>query len=242
MPLNRNRDAKRRGCARNLLGPKKRLRRAGERGAGSGRRRATGSVPVCPCFPGSSRIPPGRSREPGKGISAPDCPNAILVRWSRTNQELCLDICSRDFNSTGGAPGRCFGAEEEGRTFPGLGAPQGNRSRLQPGEALARISRKLKKPRRRLRTAQRCRGRFAPNASNIGRVLTGPGSPGPGRNRAGTGQGPGRDGRAEPGTPALRRGRSRERRAGAPALRLHPALSFWYLYFYFFFKLRFNFI
>lgn len=224
-------------------------RRSGSAGPGSGERGAGGGgqpprLPVCPCFPGSSRIPPGRSREPGKGISAPDCPNAILVRWSRTNQELCLDICSRDFNSTGGAPGRCFGAEEEGRTFPGLGAPQGNRSRPQPGEALARISRKLKKPRRRLRTAQRGRGGFAPNASNIGRVLTGPDSPVPGRNRARTGQEPGRDRAGMEGpSRGLRRfagdGAERGRRAPRPcgSIPLYP--SGIYLYIFFFFLIAF---
>lgn len=144
-------------------------------------------MPRCPCFPGSSRIPPlGRSLEPGTGISAPDCPNAILVRWSRTNQELCLDICSRDFNSTGRAPGRCFGAEEEERTFPGLGARQGNA--LQPGEALAMISRKLNKT-----------PAAAPHRSVLLRQIPAGSSPG----RAETGQGLGRDGGAEPGSPVL---------------------------------------
>lgn len=204
-------------------------RRSGSAGPGRGRgaRRAAGSMPRCPCFPGSSRIPPfGRSLEPRTGISAPDCPNAILVRWSRTNQELCLDICSRDFNSTGRAPGRCFGAEEEERTFPGLGARQGNG--LQPGEAFARISRKLNKS-----------PAAAPHRSVLLRQIPAGSSPG----RAGTGQGPGRDRGAEPESPVLLQfgqwGLSRERLAGAPVLQLHPSLSFWDLLI--FLKLRFNF-
>lgn len=169
-----------------------------------------------PCFPGSSPIPPGRSREPGTGISAPDCPNAILVRWSRTNQELCLDICSRDFSSSGWAPGRCFGAEEEGRTFSGHGE-------VTARGTSAGISRKLNKQRRVLRTAQRCRG------GQIMRQISAGSSPG----RVGM-EGPSRSLQRFAGA-----GAERGRRAPRPfgSIPVYPAGVYLFI-----FKLLFNFV
>lgn len=171
MPLNRNWDAKRGGCGRNLSGPEKRLRRAGAREARSGERRAARSD-RCPCvlvFQASAGFTLEDAANPGR-----ESPLLIVQ-----TQFLC-DGAVRTKNCVWTSvaeisplPDGCIGAEEEERTFPGLGALQGNL--MQPREALRRISRKRNKnpaaaPYNSVLPRCVCGDNF--NASNIGRAPT----------------------------------------------------------------------
>lgn len=105
----------------------------------------------------------------------------------------------------------------------------GNRSRLRPGGRGQDFRDTKEAP----AAASLCSARprvLGFNASNTGGIITGTASP----DRAA----PGRDGGAEPRTPALCRGRWGRRpawRAGTSALRLHPGLSFLFLFIYLFY-------